>query len=405
MDANQPHTKNGTTRPVRVLFITPQPYFQWRGSPIRVSFNLMVLTELGFEVDLLCLPFGEDRRTQGVRVVRVGNLPGLKGIPIGPSIWKVPFDAKLWWAGRRLINAAPYDVVHAVEDAGALAVSLARRSGAKLIFEKHSDPVSYNRGLLRNLVMRLYSRVEAYSIRHADAVIGTGPGLVAQSRHIAPATPAYHIFDIASSLAEPEPERVAAQRRALQRNPDDVLITYVGSFAVYQGIDLLFSAIPKVAEREPRARFVIVGGTPDEIEHRRAALGPAASAVYFAGKIPPDDLPHTLTASDMLLSTRLSGTNTPLKLLDYLKAGRCIVATNSRANRLLLNEKSARFVDPDAESLAVGCCELINDPEQRQRLASGGGERIRSTYNYPEFKRRLTQVYADLGWPAARNPS
>ena len=44
----------------RVLFVSPQPFFEWRGSPIRVKFNTMALDQLGYDVDLLTLPIGAD---------------------------------------------------------------------------------------------------------------------------------------------------------------------------------------------------------------------------------------------------------------------------------------------------------------------------------------------------------
>ena len=37
--------------PQKILFVSPQPFFQWRGSPIRVSFDVQALAELGFEVE------------------------------------------------------------------------------------------------------------------------------------------------------------------------------------------------------------------------------------------------------------------------------------------------------------------------------------------------------------------
>ncbi len=382
----------------RVLFISPQPFFQWRGSPIRVSFNLRALSELGYEVDLLTLPFGYDHPLPGVRVIRVSNLFGLRDIPIGPSFWKVVFDAKLWLRARRLIKELPYDVIHAVEDAGLIAVPLARMSRAKLIFEKHSDPDSYRAGPLRNLVMRAWARCEAYAIRHADTVIGTGPGLVAQARAIAPEKPVHHIFDIPSSLAEPDPERVKRLRRELRRGDDEVLIAYVGSFAVYQGIELLFDAIPRIASRNRKARFVIIGGNPDEIEERRRRLrvAGAAEAVIFPGRLPPERLPDYLAACDLLLSPRIAGSNTPLKLLDYLKAGRCILATDNPANRQILCEESACFVRPDPEDFADGVCRMVADAAERERRAGCGRELARRTYNFEEFKRRLRRVYESL---------
>jgi len=69
----------------RILLISPQPFFQWRGSPIRVKFNLLALTDLGYQIDLLTLPIGDDQEINRVRVYRVANPFRVKNIPIGPS--------------------------------------------------------------------------------------------------------------------------------------------------------------------------------------------------------------------------------------------------------------------------------------------------------------------------------
>ena len=137
----------------------------------------------------------------------------------------------------------------------------------------------------------------------------------------------------------PDPEiraRVATLRETLKDSADEVLVAYVGSFAVYQGVDMMFEAIVHAAAGAPLARFVIIGGTPDEIAARQiwlAARGVAAR-VQFLGGCDPDALPSYLAACDVLLSPRQAGVNTPLKILDYFKAGGAIVATDIQANRL-----------------------------------------------------------------------
>ncbi len=381
-----------------VLFITPQPFFQWRGSPIRVAFNLQALSELGYEVDLLALPFGEDRRMNGVRIFRTANPFRLKDMPIGPSLWKAVYDVLIFFKAWHMIRSRKYDVLHCVEDAAAIGVPLSRLSGAMLVFEKHSDPMSYRSNAIRNLVLYLYSRIEAFSIRHSDAVICTGPGLAEKAGLIAHDIPVHHIFDIPSSLEEPSEDETRKVRESLVASSDDVLITYVGSFAVYQGIELVFGAIPLVARRCPRARFVIVGGGKQEIETRRSVLEKmgVADRVEFLGKISPDELPDTLAASDVLLSPRVAGSNTPLKLLDYLKAGGAILATDNEANRLILDETTAYFVEPDVESLAEGICLLVEDRGLRNNLAKKGMELIRTRYNFTEFKRLIGDVYEQI---------
>lgn len=145
-------------------------------------------------------------------------------------------------------------------------------------------------------------------------------------------------------------------------------------------------------------RAVIVGGTAEEIESRRDALRRAGvdDAVTFLGKIPPDELPSVLAACDILLSPRIAGSNTPLKLLDYLKAGRAIVATDNAANRLILDEGTAVLVAPDAVAFAEGIRALAQDPERRTQLGAAGRRLIDTTYNYDVFRDRLATCYADV---------
>ncbi|MDD5706213.1 MAG: glycosyltransferase, partial [Kiritimatiellae bacterium] len=251
--------------PKRILLIASQPFFEWRGSPIRLGFDLLALTQLGYEVDFLTLPLGAPRDIPGARIIRAPNLFLARRISIGPSLLKLTFDGVMLCMALPLVWRRRHAVVHGVEDCGLVAWLAARAGGARLIFERHSDPSSYRKGALRNLVMRAYASVERFVMRRADAIIGTGPGLVAHAQTLGCASRACLIPDIPSSLAEATLAGIAAARSRCARQPDDLLIGYVGSFAVYQGIELLFAAIPIVARREPRARFMIIGGSFEEI--------------------------------------------------------------------------------------------------------------------------------------------
>jgi len=75
----------------------------------------------------------------------------------------------------------------------------------------------------------------------------------------------------------------------------------------------MFAAIPTVVKNNERARFVIIGGNPEEIAKNRNVLieQGVAAHVTFLGKIAPDILPDYLAASDILLSPRVSE-STPL---------------------------------------------------------------------------------------------
>ncbi len=381
-----------------VLFISPQPFFQWRGSPIRVKFNLLALSAAGYEVHLLTLPVGEDIPLGKVRVHRVANPFGVRQVPIGPNAWKLFFDVLLFLRGYRLCRAHRFTVIHGIEEAGLIAAVLGKWFKAGAIFEKHSDPFSYKGGWLKNLLLRIYARVEKVAARRADAVIGTGPGLVEQVTAMNTGTPAFNIPDIPSSLEDASDENRETIRGKWGTGPEDVLILYVGSFAVYQGVDLLFAIIPEVLRHSARARFAIIGGSAKEIAARRRMLEAqvAADRVVFAGTIDPDRLPDYLAASDILLSTRISGINTPLKVLDYLKAGRAIAATDVPANRLLLNEETAVFAPPESTAFAQRVTALAKDGEQRQRLGRAARKEYEAHYTLEHHKARLMACYEQV---------
>jgi glycosyltransferase involved in cell wall biosynthesis len=386
----------------RILFIAPQPFFVWRGSPIRVGFDVQALAEMGFAVDLLTLPLGEDRPIPDVRVFRVPNLYGAHQMSIGPSPIKLAFDMLLFFRALSLGLTRRYAAIHGVEDAGAIAVAVGAMTRAKVVFEKHSDPSSYRGGPWRNAVMWLYQKFEAFTIRHADAVICTGRGLAEQAKRLSPKGSVFHIPDIPSSLAEATPEGVSRARRVLSQSPDEIVVLFVGSFAPYQGIDLMFEAMAQVLRQHANVRFVVIGGSPAEIAERQkwVAARAAGDRTSFPGLVHPDQLPNYLAAADILLSPRRAGVNTPLKLLDYLKAGKAIVATDNSANRQILDENCAAFsaAEPDAYARAIGA--LVTDRERRNRLGENGRRLIRETYNFGEFKRRLVACYASCGCTA-----
>ena len=379
----------------RVLFISPQPFFEWRGTPIRISFNLRALVEMGYTVDLLTFPVGADLDIPGVRIVRVPNLLGVKKISIGPSLPKAFLDVlMLFWAVAMALRHR-YRFIHGVEEGGAIGVVAAFVSRCCLFFEKHSDPASYKGGGIKNVILWLYDRVERITARYASSVIATGPGLAEQVRRLAGKTRVYHIFDIPSSLVEPDADAIREARQRMDPEGSHLLLTYVGSFAVYQGVDLLFDSIPRVMANHPQARFVIIGGSPENIAIRQRWLADRSltDAVIFMGSIAPDTLPNYLSASDVLLSPRLMGVNTPLKVLDYLKSGRAIMATDTEANRLILSPSTACLAAPERDAFADGLCRLIADADLREQLGRAGRRLIDETYNFTQFKRRLEDCY------------
>lgn len=390
----------------KVLFISPQPFFEWRGSPIRVKFNLLALEKSGYQVDFLTLPIGADEPSVKSSVIRAWNPFKAKSISIGPSPLKLWFDLILLVQGVGLVLRNRYDILHGTEEAGFLCYLLSFICRAKCVYEKHSDSDSYQASGTKKLLLGAYTSVEKLTIKRADLVICTGPGLEEQARGFSSTQTIACIPDIPSSTVETTPEQARQKREfLLNHRPFDssdhdavVLTTYVGSFAKYQGVDIIFQAIPMVVRKNPNIRFVIIGGNIDEIREHQTKLDEAGvgKSVLFLGKIAPDELPSYLSASDILLAPRKSGINSPLKILDYFKAGGAIVATNTVANQRLLNSENAELCDFDTDSFSQSILKLGEDAVRRVHIAENGHKLYQSTYNFTAFTEQLEQAYQTL---------
>jgi glycosyltransferase involved in cell wall biosynthesis len=119
------------------------------------------------------------------------------------------------------------------------------------------------------------------------------------------------------------------------------------------------------------ARLVLVGGKADQIERARGqarASGIDASTI-FAGERPAAEIPAYLLAADVLVSPRLRGTNTPLKIYQYLRSGKPIVATRLLTHTQVLTDETAILTGSTPREFAEGILAALTD---RQRAAAIG---------------------------------
>ena len=79
----------------RVLVVAPQPFYQDRGTPIALRQVLEALSGLGYQVDVLTFPVGQDIELPGVRIFRAGNPFRIRGVPVGLSARKLLLDLSL----------------------------------------------------------------------------------------------------------------------------------------------------------------------------------------------------------------------------------------------------------------------------------------------------------------------
>jgi glycosyltransferase involved in cell wall biosynthesis len=121
-----------------------------------------------------------------------------------------------------------------------------------------------------------------------------------------------------------------------------------------------------------------------------------AERAYFLGPRPVGQLSHFMRQADLLVSPRIQGTNTPMKIYSYLDSGTPIVATNLPAHTQVLSPNEAALVAPDPDSLARAIQHLLERPEERQRLAANARELARSLYSWNTFRTNVETIFGEL---------
>jgi glycosyltransferase involved in cell wall biosynthesis len=160
----------------------------------------------------------------------------------------------------------------------------------------------------------------------------------------------------------------------------------------------LFAAASHVLQRRAGVKFVLAGGRPDQIEAARTAAGAAGleHAVIFAGQRPAEEIPAFLDAADALVSPRSSGTNTPLKIYQYLRSGRPIVATRLLTHTQVLDDDVAYLSEATPAGFGAAILDALADPDRARAVGDRARHLAETKYSYEVYLNRTRQALALL---------
>jgi glycosyltransferase involved in cell wall biosynthesis len=179
---------------------------------------------------------------------------------------------------------------------------------------------------------------------------------------------------------------------------DAPVIGGVGVLRKQKGLDLLLQAVPRLVREFPDLRVLLAGGGPPAhrtaLEAQAEALG-VRDAVLFLGL--RTDVADVLATLDVAVSSsRFEGT--PLAIMEYMAAGKPIVATRVGGVPDLIEEgKSGVLVPPgDPSALADGIARVLRDPEYARNLAATARARQQRRFDIDVMVTQLEDLYESL---------
>lgn len=387
---------------LKILMVAPQPFFRVRGTPFSILHRIRALVELGHQVDLVTYPFGEDPNLDGLTIHRAARPPWVEDVAIGPSLPKLLLDVPVFVKAMKLAGRNDYDIIHTHEEGGAMGAWIARRFRIPHLYDMHSSlPQQFeNFGRFNwRPVISAFRAIESYTLRGADGVLAIC-GELGDQVHAAgyggPVQVIENTLDLTPPHYDESDEMELRAELGLESKAEVVL--YTGTFEPYQGLPLLVRSVPKVVDQKPNTIFVLVGGEPDEISELRrvAAEHGSRENVVLVPKVAPERVFLFHRIADVLITTRTRGTNTPLKIYQYLRAGVPIVATNIYSHTQVLTDESAELVEPRPADIARGILDLLTDEARAERLARNADRLARRNYSKEAYMEKLSSLLDDV---------
>jgi phosphatidyl-myo-inositol dimannoside synthase len=171
---------------------------------------------------------------------------------------------------------------------------------------------------------------------------------------------------------------VVRRRYGLGGSP---VVVCVSRLVARKGQDVLVAGWPRVLDRHPSARLLLVGGGPAEATLRRAvAARGLQDSVVFTGPVAPAELPQHYAAGDvfaMPCRTRRAGLDVEGLGMVFLEAAACarpvVAGTSGGAPEAVREGVTGHVVDPRSPTaVADAIAGLLADPDRARAMGAAG---------------------------------
>jgi glycosyltransferase involved in cell wall biosynthesis len=248
-----------------------------------------------------------------------------------PGVDRLYATLSIWPTLDRLLRHENFDaiVLYAVPTYGHQVIQLAKKYGVPVIFR--ALDVSH---LIRKSVFSpMIKSAEKYVYQHADVVSANNPamadycaGLGGRSGSTVVNLPPLDI----SHFAKTNPE--SSLQKELGLTSTDSVITYLGTFFHFSGLDVVIREFAEQAAKHPNAKILLIGGGEQDKELRDLVSQlRLEDRVIFTGFIPYAKLSGYLVLTTVAINPMRPGmvshTAFPHKVIQYMASGLPVVTT------------------------------------------------------------------------------
>lgn len=302
------------------------------------------------------------------------------------------------------------DILHAHSPVlnGIAAVRVGRRLGLPVVYEVRAfwedaaaDHGTTSEGSLR---YRLTRRLETHVLKKAQAVTVICEGLrseiMRRGVNAKKITVIPNAVDVDRFVAGGRPDPELVRQYGLEGK---TVLGFAGSFYAYEGLSLLLRAMPRILERQPDVRLLLVGGGPQEGALKALAEDKAlTNVVHFTGRVPHELVQKYYDLMDVMiyprLSMRLTDLVTPLKPLEAMAQEKLVIASDVGGHRELLRDRETGYLFSagDEHALASTVIDALGERGQWPKIQQAGHRFVAEERTWAASVKRYRSVYTPL---------
>lgn len=247
-----------------------------------------------------------------------------------------------------------------------------------------------------NWKVACYFWLEFQLARYADRIVTVSEEM--ERRLVKRGLPQQKTVTIQNAL-DPQVFRAVTERVTREQlgvSADDLLLGVIGRFSPEKGVDIFLDALRRVVERHPQVKAILIGEGPMEGNLRQQVESYGLqSQVLFAGYQPQISSFYPLLDLLVLPSRSEGLPNVALEALFFRVP---VVATAVGGTPEVIVDDETGLLVPSEDPLAMAAAieQILVDESLRQRLISGGEERIKNHF-LPEARvQKIESLYMEL---------
>jgi len=175
---------------------------------------------------------------------------------------------------------------------------------------------------------------------------------------------------------------------------DRIVVGFSGSFQMFHGVNALFEAMPEVLKDNHDIHFLVVGSGEDDEVSDFLESSAFKDRITLTGHLPHEEMPAYLGAMDIALLPDTAFYCSPLKIFEYMAAGKATIAPDvGPVRKIITHGVDGYLISPgDKDRLVEAILYLARNKTVRKLLGEDARKTIMNKYTWNKNARKVAMI-------------